>query len=59
MRMRVALCRAAIAGARAIREVDPEARVVHMSPVVHVVAPRDRPDQSRRHEQPDRDWYPK
>ena len=52
MRLRVALCRAAIAGARAIREVDPKARMVHMDPLVHVVAPRDRPDQieAARHE---------
>jgi beta-glucosidase/6-phospho-beta-glucosidase/beta-galactosidase len=45
MRLRVALCRAAIAGVKAIREVDPGARMVHMDPLVHVVAPRDRPDQ--------------
>lgn len=52
MRLRVALCRAAIAGTRAIREVDPEARMVHIDPLVHVVAPRDRPDQieAARHE---------
>ncbi|MBV0881693.1 family 1 glycosylhydrolase [Noviherbaspirillum sp. L7-7A] len=52
MRLRVALCRAAIAGAKALREVDPEARMVHMDPLVHVVAPRDRPDQieAARHE---------
>lgn len=45
MRLRLALCRAAIAGVKAIREVDPEARMVHMDPLVQVVAPRDRPDQ--------------
>ncbi|MCA1246923.1 b-glycosidase [Massilia sp. MS-15] len=52
MRLRVALCRAAIAGARAIREVDPQARLVHIDPLVRVVAPRDRPDQAEaaRHE---------
>ena len=52
MRLRVALCRAAIAGARAIREVDPEARMVNIDPLVHVVAPRDRPDliEAARHE---------
>ena len=51
-RLRVALCRAAIAGARAIREVDPQARMVNIDPLVHVVAPRDRPDQAEaaRHE---------
>ena len=52
MRLRVALCQAAIAAAKAIREVDPEARMVHMDPLVHVVASRDRPDQieAARHE---------
>ena len=43
-RFREALCRAAIAGVKAIREVDPEARMIHMDPLVNVVAPRDRPD---------------
>jgi beta-glucosidase/6-phospho-beta-glucosidase/beta-galactosidase len=45
MRLRVALCRAAIAGVKAIREVDADARMVHVDPLVRVVAPRDRPDQ--------------
>ncbi len=44
-RLRRALCTAAIAGVRAIREVAPDARMVHIDPLVHVVAPRDRPDQ--------------
>ncbi len=44
--MRLALCRASIAGVRAIREVDPEARVIHVDPLVQVVAPRDRPDEA-------------
>ena len=44
MRLRVALCKAAIAGVKAIRMVDPEARMVHVDPLVQVVAPRDRPD---------------
>ncbi len=43
-RFREQLCRAAIAGAKAIREVDAEARMVHIDPLVNVVAPRDRPD---------------
>ena len=43
-RLRLALCRAAIAGVKAIREVDPEARMVHIDPLVLVVPPRDRPD---------------
>jgi beta-glucosidase/6-phospho-beta-glucosidase/beta-galactosidase len=41
---RVALCKAAIAGAKAIREVVPDARMVNIDPLVQVVAPRDRPD---------------
>lgn len=44
-RLRLALCKAAIAGVKAIREVVPEARMVHVDPLVQVVAPRDRPDQ--------------
>lgn len=39
-----ALCRMAIEGAKAIREVDPGARMVHVDPIVHAVAPHDRPD---------------
>jgi beta-glucosidase/6-phospho-beta-glucosidase/beta-galactosidase len=42
---RLALCKAAIAGVKAIREVEPGARMVHIDPLVQVVAPRDRPDQ--------------
>jgi hypothetical protein len=38
------LCKAAIAGIKAIREIDPEARMVNIDPLVQVVAPRDRPD---------------
>jgi beta-glucosidase/6-phospho-beta-glucosidase/beta-galactosidase len=50
--LRLALCRAAIAGVKAIREVDPQARMIHVDPLVQVVAPRDRPDQieAARHE---------
>lgn len=44
-RLLEALCRAAIAGVKAIRDVDPQARMVHIDPLVRVVAPRDRPDQ--------------
>ncbi len=49
---RVALCKAAIAGAKAIREIEPGARMVNIDPLVQVVAPRDRPDQveAARHE---------
>ena len=43
-RLRLALCRAAIAGVEAIRGVDAESRMVHIDPLVLVVAPRDRPD---------------
>jgi beta-glucosidase/6-phospho-beta-glucosidase/beta-galactosidase len=43
-RFRRILCEAAIAGVRAIREVDPEARMVHMEPLIQVVPPADRPD---------------
>ncbi|HEX8288923.1 MAG TPA: family 1 glycosylhydrolase [Pyrinomonadaceae bacterium] len=43
-KFRLALCKAAIAGVKAIREIDPEARMVHIDPLVQVVAPRDRPD---------------
>ncbi len=38
------LVRAAIAGCRAIREIDPGARMVHVDPLIHTVAPPDRPD---------------
>ncbi len=46
-RFRLALCKAAIAGVKAIREVIPEARMVHIDPLVQVVAPIDRPDQQQ------------
>jgi len=46
-RLRLALCKAAIAGIKAIREVEPEARMVNIDPLVQVVAPRDRPDQQQ------------
>ncbi|MGZ8407931.1 MAG: family 1 glycosylhydrolase, partial [Caulobacteraceae bacterium] len=41
---RLRLCEADIAAVKAIREVCPEARMVHIDPLVNVVAPRDRPD---------------
>src|SRR5829696_3214119 len=37
-RFRLALCKAAIAGANAIREIEPEARMVNIDPLVQVVA---------------------
>jgi beta-glucosidase/6-phospho-beta-glucosidase/beta-galactosidase len=43
-KFRLALCKAAIAGVKAIRSVEREARMVHIDPLVQVVAPRDRPD---------------
>ncbi|HEV7330560.1 MAG TPA: family 1 glycosylhydrolase [Flavisolibacter sp.] len=51
-RLRLALCKAAIAGVNAIRSVVPDARMVHIDPLVQVVAPRDRPDlqEAARHE---------
>ena len=51
-RFRLALCKAAIAGVKAIRSVEPDARMVHIDPLVQVVAPRDRPDlvEAARHE---------
>ena len=39
-----ALARMAIAGAKAIREVEPKARMVHVDPMIHAVPPADRPD---------------
>ena len=43
-KLRVNLCKAAIAGVKAIREIEPNARMVHIDPLVQVVAPIDRPD---------------
>ncbi|WP_119153396.1 b-glycosidase [Caldimonas tepidiphila] len=43
-RMRRVLCEAAIAGVRAIREVQPDARMLHVEPLIRVVPPADRPD---------------
>ena len=48
--LRLALCRADIAAVKAIREVDPEARMVHIDPLIWVVPPRDRPDLADRAE---------
>jgi len=46
-KFRLALGKAAIAAVKAIREVEPKARMVHMDPLVQVVAPIDRPDQQQ------------
>lgn len=45
-KFRYALCKAAIAGVKAIREIEPKARMIHIDPLVQVVPPRDRPDQA-------------
>ena len=50
-RFRVALCKASIAGVKAIREVLPDARMIHVDPLVQVIAPPDRPDLA------DAAWY--
>jgi beta-glucosidase/6-phospho-beta-glucosidase/beta-galactosidase len=42
--MKQALCRMAIAGVNALREIDPDARMVHVDPMIHAVPPEDRPD---------------
>jgi beta-glucosidase/6-phospho-beta-glucosidase/beta-galactosidase len=42
--LRLKLCEADIAAVKAIRRVDPQARIIHIDPLVNVVAPRDRPD---------------
>ena len=39
-----ALARMAIEGVKAIREIEPKARMVHVDPIVHAVPPPDRPD---------------
>lgn len=41
-----AMCRMAITGAKAIREIDPGARMVHVDPLIYEVPPPDRPDLS-------------
>jgi beta-glucosidase/6-phospho-beta-glucosidase/beta-galactosidase len=46
-KFRYALCKAAIAGVKAIREIIPEARMIHLDPLVQVVPPRDRPNQAQ------------
>ncbi|HEX9932502.1 MAG TPA: hypothetical protein VGB08_06620, partial [Allosphingosinicella sp.] len=43
-RLTLAMSAADIAGVKAIREIVPEARMVHIDPLVWVVPPRDRPD---------------
>jgi beta-glucosidase/6-phospho-beta-glucosidase/beta-galactosidase len=43
-RLTLAMARADIAGVKAIRGVAPDARMVHIDPLIWVVPPRDRPD---------------
>jgi len=49
-----ALCHMAIEGAKAIREVERGARMVHVDPIVNAVAPADRPDLADEAEQEER-----
>jgi beta-glucosidase/6-phospho-beta-glucosidase/beta-galactosidase len=44
LKLRLAVCAADIAAVKAIREVVPDARMVHIDPLILVVPPRDRPD---------------
>jgi beta-glucosidase/6-phospho-beta-glucosidase/beta-galactosidase len=48
MQLKRQLIRAAIAGIEAIWQVNPQARIVQVEPVIHVMAPRDRPDLAER-----------
>jgi beta-glucosidase/6-phospho-beta-glucosidase/beta-galactosidase len=38
------MCAMSIEGVKAIREIDPHARMVHVDPIIHAVPPPDRPD---------------
>ena len=44
MELKCQIVRAAIAGIEAIWQVSPQARIVQVEPVIHVMAPRHRPD---------------
>lgn len=44
LRLRLAICAADIAAVKAIRAVEPSARMVHIDPLILVVPPADRPD---------------
>jgi beta-glucosidase/6-phospho-beta-glucosidase/beta-galactosidase len=44
-KLRYNLCKAAICGVKAIRDVEPEARMIHIDPLVQVVPPKDKPYQ--------------
>ena len=43
-KLTLAMCKADIEGVKAIRRVVPDARMIHIDPLIHVVPPRDRPD---------------
>ena len=43
-KLTLAMCKADIEGVKAIRSVVPDARMIHIDPLIHVVPPRDRPD---------------
>lgn len=45
------LVRAALAGCDAIWSVDPEARIIHADPLIHIIAPPERPDLTEAAEQ--------
>lgn len=50
--LRRACCAADLRAVKVIRELDPEARMIHIDPLVNIVAPNDRPDlrETARHE---------
>jgi beta-glucosidase/6-phospho-beta-glucosidase/beta-galactosidase len=58
-RFRRVLCEASIAAVHAIREVVPDARMLHVEPLINVVAPPDRPDlaDAAAHETQDDAWF--
>ena len=43
-KLTLAMCKADIEGVKAIRSIVPDARMIHIDPLIHVVPPRDRPD---------------
>src|SRR5262249_1804474 len=46
--MKVALCRMAIEGVKAIQQVIPDARMVHVDPIIHEVPPPSHPELERK-----------
>lgn len=47
-KFRLALCKAAIAGVKAIRKIIPAARMIHMDPLVEVVAAKNKPATTKK-----------